>query len=50
LSKTINITGKSPFEGSSGVYEVKIAITADKPSKEKNILENLTSFSLERSF
>jgi len=34
LSKTINITGKSPFEGSSGVYEVKIAITADKPSKE----------------
>jgi len=34
LSKTIDITGKSPFEGSSGVYEVKIAITADKPSKE----------------
>ena len=34
MSKTINITGKSPFEGSSGVYEVKIAITADKPSKE----------------
>ena len=34
MSKTIDITGKSPFEGSSGVYEVKIAITADKPSKE----------------
>ena len=34
MSKTINITGKSPFGGSSGVYEVKIAITADKPTKE----------------
>ena len=34
MSKTINITGKSPFGGSSGVYEAKIAITADKPSKE----------------
>jgi len=34
LSKTINITGKSPFGGSSGVYEAKIAITADKPTEE----------------
>ena len=34
MSKTINITGKSPFGGSSGVYEAKIAITADKPTEE----------------
>ena len=34
MSKTINIIGKSPFGASSGVYEAKIAITADKPSNE----------------
>ena len=47
LSKTINITGKSPFESSSGVYEVKIAITADKPSKES--IDALTFDSLWKS-
>jgi len=33
LSKTIDIRGKSPFGGSSGVYEVQIIISADKPDE-----------------
>ncbi len=43
MSKTINITGKSPFGASSGVYEVQIAITADKPSSESIDTQTLDS-------
>ena len=34
LPKGIEISGKSPFGTSSGVYEVKISISQDKPSDD----------------
>jgi len=34
LPKGIEISGKSPFGTSSGVYEVRISISQDKPSDD----------------
>ena len=34
LPKGIEISGKSPFGTSSGVYEVKISISHDRPSDD----------------
>ena len=49
LSKGIEISGKSPFGASSGVFEVTISISQNKPSKD-SVADNSFNFLWKDSF